>query len=402
MHKEKIKYQILALSTLFPNKEYPALGIFVMNRLRAIQRHHDIRVVAPIPTFPFKNMIRRFKKFSAIPAREQIEGLDVVHPRFSVIPRYLKWVDSISLFLSTIQTIFRLSRRYKLDLIDVHWTYPEILTAFIWARFLKIRFIVTIRGKEALYLSEKSLRRYIIKTLLKQSDAVITLSSELKDIVKYMGIAAEKIHVIRNGVETSKFYLMDKQECRKRIGIPEGKKIILSAGSLILRKGHHKIIELLPALAKKHDIELYVIGSVGPEGDDLAFLENLIKRLGLENVHLVGSVLNNDLSCWYNAADIFCLSSSGEGCPNVVLEALACGTPVVASNVGEINNIIDTDVKGYVFELDKPDDLEFNLNRALDCQWDREAISVSMQQQTWDMCAKNVNKIYEKVMNGNC
>lgn len=400
MHNIRKKFRILALSTLFPSRAYPNFGIFVLNRLKAIHRYHDISVIAPVPTFPFKSRFRRFRNFDAIPAREEIDGLEVEHPHFFTIPHYFKWTDAVFLFLSTLRTISRLSKRNKFDLIDVHWSYPEILTAFIWTRFLGNRFIVTIRGKETLYSLERSLRKYIIEVLLRRADAVITLSTELKELVMSIGVAKEKIHVVPNGVDISRFYRIDQQECRKRVGIKEGKKVILSAGSLILRKGHHNIIELLPIISKKYDLELYVIGSPSPEGDDRGFLENMVRRLRLDNVHFVGNVPNKDLVYWYNASDIFCLPSTGEGCPNVVLEALSCGTPVIASNVGDVNNIIDSKLKGFVFDLEKPGELENCLDRAFECQWDREAISASMQERTWDMCAKYIDSIYKKVLEG--
>jgi len=392
------KKKILVLSHLFPNSQNPQFGIFVFNRLQAVNRYCELRIVAPVARFPFMGMFRRYKMHSKIPRHEMYRGLDVLHPHFPIIPKYLKFLDSFSLLLSTFTSIFRLKKKFSFDLIDMHWTYPEILTGAFWAFWLKCGYIVTIRGNEALYASDHGIRRFVLNYFLRRAHAVITLSSQLKERVREIGVAADKIHVVLNGVNVDEFKLSDKFEARERLSLPQDSFILLSVGSLILTKGHQHLIELMPSLGKDFSVELFVIGGVGPAGDDLDRLTALISRLGLNNVHLIGMKPHEELVHWYNAADMFCLASEGEGCPNVVVEAMASGTPVIVTDVGAVRDLVDTDTKGYVVPCGDLQALEMAIRQSFVRSWDRHAIWASMQDMNWDGCAKSVVNIYERVL----
>lgn len=393
-----MKFKILALSYLFPNRVRPNYGIFVLNRLKAIKKYCDIKIIAPVPKFPFMGIFPRFNKFSLIPREEVMGSLHVLHPFFFTIPRFLKCLDCFTYFLVTIPVIHKMRKSFDFDIIDAHWVYPDILTAYICSKIYRKKFIVTVRGLEALHLKEQGLRKKILDFLLNKADYVITLSSELKALVEDIGVNKQKVSVILNGVDSSTFVLLDREEARKSVNIPTDKKVIVTVGSLLMTKGHHKIIEVLPALSKEFETELYIIGGVGPEGNDRKKIKNLVNTLKLNNVHFVGQISHSNLVYWYNAADIFCFASFREGCPNVIMEALACGTPVVASNVGAISDMVDTDVKGYIFDLNIVNDLENKIRTAFKTKWDRHAIKNLINNQTWDRCAKQVLEIYGRVL----
>ena len=393
-----MKKKVLVLSHLFPNQEHPHYGIFVLNRLLNLCDYCEIKVVAPVPRFPFMEKIKMYRRYPFIPRKEQIQGIQVEHPFFPIIPRYFKWLDSFSYFFSSFITIYKIRKNFDFELIDVNWTYPDILTGFIWSWLTKKEYIVSIRGNEALYPGEKGGRKYILDKLLKRAGAIITLSQQLKELVLDIGIPENKVHVVLDGVEKENFFMMERFLCRQKLNLVQDKKIVVSIGSLILTKGHQYLIKALPLLSKKFSIELYIIGDVNAAGDDAFIIEKLIKELGLNNVHLVGSKPFHELILWYNAADLFCLASEGEGCPNVVLESLACGTPVVATDVGAISDLIGTDAKGYVVPKGDQVKLEEAMHKALIREWDREAIHESMQ--TWDDCAKQVVLIYNHQISG--
>ncbi len=392
-----MRLKILALSLLFPNRPFPNYGIFVLNRLKALKADCDIKIVAPSPKFPLMEKFNRFKNFSLIPAEETIEGFQVTHPFFPIIPRYLKWIDSLSYLLATLPHIREIRKSFDFQIIDVHWVYPDILTAYFCAKLYKKKVIVTVRGLEALHLGEKGIRKKILDFIIKRVDFVITLSHELQSLVEDIGVPREKIKVILNGVNTSEFFLIDQERARAHLGISKGKKVVISVGSLIKTKGHHKIIEALPLL-KDLNIDLYIIGGVGLEGDDKTFLEELVKLHRLNNVHFVGKVPHAELINWYNLADLFCFASYSEGCPNVIMEALACGAPIVASDVGAMRDILDTPIKGTIFSSQKKGDLEKKMRAALEKEWDRQAIHSAMKEQSWEKCAKIVLETYEHVL----
>lgn len=389
------KPRILGLSYLFPNRSNPNYGIFVLNRLKAVSHYCDIRVVAPIPWFPFMERFARYKGLSRVPKKETIKGIQVQYPKFPVIPRYMKWLDSITLFLATVPFVCKM--RGQFDLIDVHWVYPDILAGFIYAKIYQKPILVTVRGLEALHLNEKSFRKKIIDFLLPRVDRVITLSDELSEFAACIGVERCKVTTILNGVDTSQFRRLDQTACRKLLGLPKDKKIVVCVGSLLLSKGYDELLEIMPNLSREFDIELYIIGGIGQEGDDSLVLKEMVGRLQLEDVHFTGGKPHEQLPYWYNAADVFCHASRSEGCPNVIMEALACGTPVVVRDVGAVRDIVDTETKGVIFGSRRHLDLETALRRVLTKAWDRKLIESLMQNFTWEACAKQVLSVYRQV-----
>jgi len=388
--------KILALSYLFPDKEH-LRGIFVYNRLNAIKKYCDIKVISPRPLFPLMNYFKQFRHFSEVPYYGKYQGLDIYRPRFFIIPKLFKWFDCVSYFFSTISVVSKIRLEFSFDIIDVHWLYPDIIAGYIFSKIFKKKLFLTVRGKEALFYGEKSLRRLILNYFLKKGDKIIALSSELKNLLVEIGVEDKRIHVIRNGVDIEKFYYLSKDKCRKKLNLPPKKKIILSIGSLTEGKGFQDIIHVLPQLANKHDVELYILGDVGPAGNYKIEIEDLIKKLGLSNIFLMGNRTHEELIYWYNAADIFCLASHSEGSPNVINEALACGIPVVSTAVGSIPDVLVKDFLGLTVSPGEYKDILEKLIIALDIVWDRQKISNYMKSFTWDWCAKQITDLYHSV-----
>lgn len=390
--------KVLALSYLFPNPAQPDYGIFVYNRLKAVRELCDVKVISPLQWYPLRNTLRpTLADSQPIQARETMGGLETWYPRFPVIPRYLKWLDAISYYYSVKPLVARLvGAGFNFDLIDAHWTYPDILAAYLLSRQYKKPFVVTIRGREALYLGERGGRKRLLDWCLQRADGIVTLSSELADLAIEIGVPRQKVQVILNGVNSSNFYTTSREEARMSLGLPVHKKLLISVGSLIERKGHHEIIKLVPELNKKFDLDFYIIGDINPEGDFSTRIRGLIKGLGLTNVHFVNKINHSDLAHWYNAADLFCLATKGEGCPNVVMEALACGTPVIITNVGAVPDIVANGTDGFV--VDSLDQLSGRICAALNRTWDREAVSNKARSRTWNACAKEVLGIYSTVL----
>lgn len=391
--------KILAISHLFPNAKAQEYGVFVFNRLQAVHRQCQVKVISPLQWFPFMGVLGRGFG-GGLARRETWGGLDVLRPRFAVIPRYFKVLDALSLMVSVLPVALRLRQRerFDFDLVDVHWTYPDLLAGFVLAKWFKKKFIVTIRGREALYPGESTLRRRLLESLLRRADFVVTLSAELRDLVVDLGVPAARVRVILNGVNCERFQYQDQASCRQRLGLPQEGKILLSVGSLIERKGHHELIRILPELMRSHPVRLYIVGGVNPEGDFSPALHRMIRELGLDNVELVDKVDHGQLNDWYGAADLFCLATKGEGCPNVVLEALASGTPVVVTDVGAVRELVEPELDGVIVEQERLVDLARIVDAALGKPWQRKAIADRMQGRTWESCARQVVEVYRKVL----
>jgi glycosyltransferase involved in cell wall biosynthesis len=179
------------------------------------------------------------------------------------------------------------------------------------------------------------------KETLKQADKIITVSDATKEYVLSLGAKHNKIKVLHNGVDLNRFKPLPKvkEEIRKKIGISKNAFVILTVRRIVYKNGVDTLIDAANIAIKKKQNIVFIIAGKGP---DMVNIQNQIEHLGLEkNIKLTGFVADNDLPLYYNAADMFVLpSKSGEGLPLVALEAMACGLPVIATNVGGINEIM--------------------------------------------------------------
>jgi glycosyltransferase involved in cell wall biosynthesis len=391
--------KILVISFLFPNRVTPNHGIFVLNRLKALSRYVDIKVINPIPWSPIHSRLKRFDTNINIPEKDTIEGLDVYHPRFFSIPGFFKGFESISYYRAIAPVVETLNNDFKFDLIDLHWTYPDLPAGIKLARKYRKKSIVTLRGKEAFYLEGSMLRKNIIQRALKEVDVTIALSQELAGLNECL-TGVNNIQVVRNGVDVDHFYYIPKEVARKKLNIKENSRLIVSVGSLIKRKGFDLLIKSLATIVNKHtfsDIKLYIIGSEGPEGDFRDELYSLVDQLGL-NEHIVfqGQVPNDELCLWYNSSDVFCLASRGEGSPNVLTEALACGCPAVATDVGAVKEIMESEKDlGTCVLANSVDDLVSGLLKVFSQTFNRKMNATRFKKYSWDWCARQVYDIYQ-------
>ncbi|MFK5893271.1 MAG: glycosyltransferase [Pseudomonadota bacterium] len=400
------KIKILALSFLFPNRVHPNHGIFVLNRLKALSKYVDIKIINPLPWSPVHKYIDRYKQYDSIPHKDNIQGLEVYHPRYFSIPRYLKGMEPKNYLKSIEPVIEKIKSEFDFDIVDMHWTFPDLPAGISISKKYNTKSIVTLRGLEALHLNDNDSRKNAVKQGLISVDKIIALSNELMQYGEELSSQQKKSQVIINGADTNEFSYIPMSECRKTLGINCSEKIILSVGSLIKRKGFDLLIDSLAELRKQSmfsDLKLYIVGSEGPEGDYRKNLFDQIKSLGLENaVIFSGQVENSKLKYWYNSADLFCLSSRGEGSPNVLSEALACGCPVVSSDVGSARNIIQpvNDV-GICIDSFSVDHLTKAISKLLHTTMDREKSAKEFSVFNWDWCAKNVVEVYKDCLSIN-
>lgn len=250
---------------------------------------------------------------------------------------------------------------------------------------LGIPVVVCARGTDInLFPSFRTIRPLISWTL-RTSAGIISVSSALKRLMTELGVPEEKIQFIGNGVETDLFHVQSREEARQRLGLPQESRILLSVGSLRESKGHMDVIAAMAKIAPRHpELKFYIVG----EGDDRGKIEDQVQRLGLqEHVVLVGSRKNEEMPLWFNAADVSVLASSREGWPNVVLESLACGTPVIATPVGEIPEILSAGDLGILCQKESSA-LAAAIETALARSWDRMTLFQFAQSRPWSLVAE--------------
>jgi len=321
--------RILTFSTLYPNEVQPNHGIFVENRLRHLVGSGAVEavVVAPVPYFPIGSKVfGRWSDYARVPKVERRNGLTVHHPRYPVVPKIGMNLAPAHLAAGSLHTIRRLCRDgHAFDLIDAHFAYPDGVAAVWLGKWFGKPVVVTARGTDVNFTPRFRLPRRMIRHALAKAAGIITVSEALKDATIELGIAPDDVTVLRNGVDLKRFHPMDRCQVRARLGI-DG-VTLLSVGHLIERKGHDLVIRALAELA---DCRLVIVG----EGPERGRLEALAATLGVASrVRLVGAKPHDEMAQYYTAADALVLASSREGWANVLLEAMACGTPVVASNI---------------------------------------------------------------------
>jgi glycosyltransferase involved in cell wall biosynthesis len=322
--------RVLTFTTLYPNAEKPNHGVFVENRLRQTAARHDLAstVVAPVPFFPFTaDMFGAYARFARVPENEMRHGVQVHHPRYLSIPKVGMNVAASLLYRGGL-TACRLHQIDKttVDVIDAHYFYPDGVAAAWLAKALGLPFVVTSRGTDLNVLPNFPQVRRQILWAAEQAAAVITVSGALRERAIEVGINANKIAVLRNGVDLDQFTPQDREAARRQFGASGF--TVVSVGNLVPLKGHDLTIEAVAAIP---DGMLLIAGG-GP------LREALIARaaaLGVaDRVKLLGEVPHAQLSRLYSAADVSVLMSEREGWANVLLESMACGTAVVATRVG--------------------------------------------------------------------
>lgn len=327
----------LLFSTLYPSAERPVHGIFVETRLRELLKtgEVDTRVVAPVPWFPGTHP--RWGERAAMartPRRELRHGIEVLHPRYPLIPKFGMTLAPLLLAAAARPVLQRvLEAGFDFDLIDAHYYYPDGVAAALLARHFRRPLVITARGTDLNLIPQHALPRRMIHWAARQADASVGVCAALTDVLRgWTGIEASRLHVFRNGVDLHRFQPLPVAAMRAELaarGIA-GSPLLLSVGHLIERKGHHVAIEALAALRATHPQAVLVVLGAGEERDRLLALA---QGLGVADaVHLPGAVPNTELARWYSAADVLVLASSREGWANVLLEAMACGTPVVATD----------------------------------------------------------------------
>lgn len=342
--------KLLTFSTLYPNSERPQHGIFVETRLRHLLASGSAqsRVVAPVPWFPLRHP--RFGYYAAcarVPAHEERYGISILHPRYPLFPKFGMSSAPVMLAVATLNTLKGILRNgYDFDLIDAHYFYPDGVAAVMLGRVLGKPVAITARGTDISLIPRYCLPRQMIRWAAHHAAGIIAVCQALKDAIVALGIPENKVTVLRNGVDLELFRPLARDVERKRLELT--KPSLLCVGHLIERKGHDIPIR---AMTKLPECELMIIG----EGEQEQRLKALSRSLGVDaRVRFLGAIPQQELKRFYSAADALVLCSSREGWANVLLEAMACGTPVVATAVWGTPEIVASPEAGVLMQERSP------------------------------------------------
>jgi len=281
------------------------------------------------------------------------------------------------------------------DLIHSHFTWSS---GYVGARLKEkygVPFVVTAHGEDIYSLPFKdAVWRKNIEYVLNTADAIITVSRNNLECIRKLDVDTP-VHVIPNGFKEDLFCPMEMAECRRVLGLPLDRRIILTVGIYEPVKGQKYLVEAVSQIIQeKKDILCVIIGF----GTERQALEKQIRSLGLEDhIMLAGPKRHTEIPLWINACDLFVLSSLNEGNPTVLFETIGCGKPFVGTKVGGVPEIITSDVYGLLVNPADPEDLKEKILMGLERTWDREAIRAYAEQFTWETIAGKIREVYIQI-----
>ena len=390
---------VLVFSTLFPNKKQPNAGLFIRERMFRVSKELPLLVVSPVPWFPLQGIIRLFKPHfrPALPAKEVQQDIEVFYPKFFCIPGVFKSLDGLFLAISTYYKIKRLHQKYEIDIIDAHFGYPDGYAATLIGKWLNIPVTITLRGTEKRH-SETALRKFLLKAL-NRATKIFSVANSLKQLMISLGAEGNKILVVGNGVDLNKFRQIPKVSARHQLGLSNEATVLVTVGGLVERKGFHRVLACLPDLVLEFPNVLYlIVGGASAEGNWETKLKQKVADLGLEShVIFFGARPPDELKVILSASDLFVLSTRNEGWANVFLEAMACGLPIVTTDVGGNSEVVSSEDLGMIVPFGDQYLLKDAIHRSLIKEWDIQRILNYAKDNSWDKRVETLSAEFQAI-----
>ena len=383
----------LFISNLYPSADAPTRGMYNVHVFGAIGRHCETRLISPRPWW---SRIKQPGKLLSVP-QENRGGMTATYPTFWTLPRYGVAYNGAALYHSIYGQVKRLRRDFPFDVILAAWAYPDAAAAARLARDFQCPLIINVLGSDINALAQMPALKPQIVSALRQAHRVISVSGALRERVLELGLPPEQVITQHNGVDREKFTLQDKTAVRARLGLPPNRPIILYVGNFVPEKGVDTLVTAIKHLLElgQKDVLLALVGS----GPLEPALHSLVAQHGLqENVTFCGRKPHTEIPEWMAACDVFCLPSLREGCPNVVLESLSSGRPVVASEVGGVPELLDA-ATGLLVPAGEPEAFAKALHIALCRNWSAEALRDATRGSSWELAGDAYYAALESAVN---
>lgn len=386
--------RILTFTTLYPNAARPQYSVFVENRLRHLVASGEVtaRVLAPVPYFPFHSeSFGIYGAFARTPRRERRHDIEIDHPRFAVVPRVGMTLAPFLLYASARRALARLLRAgERFDLIDAHYFYPDGVTAVMLGRAFGLPVTVTARGTDINLIPRYALPRCLIRWAARRADGVITVSGALAERLAALGVERERITVLRNGVDPTVFRPV--QPCQPAQWEDCGLPLALSVGNLVPLKGHDLVIR---AVAQIPELRLWIVG----DGSERERLEALVQQLdAAKRIRFLGVVPHEHMPEVYSAAKLLVLASEREGWPNVLLEAMACGTRVITTRVSDVAEFVSVPAAGSLVEERSVTALVNAIQTSLSTPVSRQETSSYARQFSWESTTAGQLALFREIL----
>ncbi len=311
------------------------------------------------------------------------------------------------MFLSGILHLFWLHRRSRFDLIHTFWLLPNGFIGAIISRLCNVPLMVALRGSDIFISKQNFVFRGIARWTLKQATMVTSVTPAFFPDLEVFGVPKERKRLIPNGSHPSLFPVPPSSELRvlrQQLSIPAGDLIVFALGRIVLKKGFDILIQALPLVKQKVPNVTLVIGG---DGTDLNRLKTVAKERKVSgSVRFTGTINRTDVPAYFHLCDVFTLPAvfdpkgNVDGCPNVILEAMACGKPVVASNISGIPVVVKNGETGMLVKEKNVEELAAALVHLLTDTEKREEFGRAgreriLNELTWEKVIEQIKEVYQ-------
>lgn len=388
---------VLALSTLYPNPVNPRFGTFVARSMEALAKRGDWRVtlVNPIGLPPLA--LGRYRPLADLPAVSVEGGITVHRPRFTLIPRIGARRNAAAIAAAVLPLAKRIHAETPIDMIDAQFFFPDGPAAAQIAGALGLPLSIKARGSDITLWGKEGFARRQMLDAARAATGLLAVSEDLAGQMAALGMDRGKITVHYTGLDRDRFRPFDHPQLRRQLteelsfALPDKSPLLACVGALIERKGQAIAIAALKSIP---DARLILIG----KGEDEARLRALAASEGLaERVYFAGSIDHDLLPLILSASDAMVLPTVSEGLANAWVEALACGTPVVTSDVGGARELIASDTAGRLVPR-TPDAVAAAVNAILAAPPPRQAVAALTESFSWDANAAALAAHYERLV----
>lgn len=388
---------VVSLSTLYPNAVNPRFGTFVARSLEALAKRGDWRVtvISPIGLPPIA--LGRYRPLAELPAQAEEGGITVYRPHFTLIPRIGARRNAAAIARAVLPLVRRIHAETPIDVLDAQFFFPDGPAAAEVARAMHLPLSIKARGSDISFWGDQGFARSQMLDAARTATGMLAVSRDLAEQMAAMGMDAEKITVHYTGLDRDRFRPFAHQQLRSQLSrelgfiLPENAPVLACVGALIERKGQAIAIAALAAIP---DARLILIG----KGEDEAQLRALAISEGVaDRVHFAGSIDHDLLPLILSAADVMVLPTVSEGLANAWVEALACGTPVVTTDVGGARELIACDTAGRLVERSVAA-VTAGIKEVLAAPPPREAVAALTEGFSWDANAAGLAAHYEGLL----
>ena len=378
---------VLLVTNLFPSAREPWRGLFNLRRFNALARFCQVHVIAPVPAW---KRIGHPADFFRVPSGS-IESVSASYPTSWALPRVAPQWHAAHTYQSIRSHIRDIRENFPFEVVLGAFAYPDAVVASRVAAYAGCPYVVLVMGSDVNDLAERPNLRGPIREALSNASRVVAVSKALQERVRELGVPQERILVQQNGVDGERFHIRDRVATRRALGVPEDEHLVMFVGNLVYEKGPDVLIEALSGVRARSssDVRVVLIG----DGSQKQVLLARCLALGIgDRVAFVGRRSPDDVSLWLSASDVLCLPSRREGCPNVVLEALASGRPVVAARVGGVPELLN-DRNGIMVPPDDAGALAEALAQAFARDWNPLELRASVPSLTWQDVGRNLHDV---------